>query len=186
MDNAWRDTVNEDDFEWTGEMELPKLAALRIAPEFSGRSVNLDIRSNIIQIEGENEDGDGVTDEQQAAIGFLQKHEDVVVAKILEALSETVRRQRAGGGWEGWDGPGTIDDVMPRDMNPQKAATRIEIDRVLFSSRSRNGMAYIEIYGEGAWDPEHGFYAVFQGERLVDCGQQGSGWEDKTEDDPAG
>ena len=178
---SWRDSVEQDaDYEWTGRVRLPKLAKLRIKPEFVewGDDDDDDAGSEI-EIWGEAEKGSGVTPEQDAAIEFVRKNEPVVVQTLLEAISGFANQLRGGGGWEDWDGSGTIDDVMPRNMTPKQAAERVSLSRLVPSKRSRDGVAYIEFWGECAWDPDHGFFIVLHRDRLVAVEQQGTGWEDE-------
>ena len=124
---TWRDSVKQNGkHEWTGQAPLPKLAKLKIDAKYSEWGDDDDDDDDeprtSVDLEGENNNAEGVAPEQAAAVDFLMNNEKAVLDKMLDALAAEARELRAGGGWEEWDGEGTIDDVMPKDYDSEAFA----------------------------------------------------------------
>jgi hypothetical protein len=178
----WRLSVEPGDtFEWQVRPKLPLLAKLFIRQRYvepyrrnlsgkkSARGPSID------EVGGYRP---GLKPAQERAIAFLVENEAMVRAKVLRAVADHANELRSGGGWEEFENPPGIDAVMPRQMTADQAAERIKITRICATTKSRDGMAYLEVYGECAWDPDHGFEVVMHGDRLVGVYQQGTGWRD--------
>jgi hypothetical protein len=168
-----------DTYNWQVKLKLPLLARPYIREDFTEPSEEEpgDPRSG----SGPEEVGgydDGPGPEQERALDYLVENEAAVYANVLRAVADYADEVRSYGGWEAFDPPG-VDVVMPQGMTPKQAAERIEITRIAISERSRDGMAYLEIAGECAWDPDHGFEVVLNGDRIVGTYQQGTGWVDR-------
>jgi hypothetical protein len=171
-----------DTFEWQVRLKLPSLAKLYIRPKYK-EPWRRDLggkkpprRGFLDEVGGY---GTGPKLAQQRALSYLADNEAAVYGKVLRALADYANELRSGGGWDDFDDPPGINAVMPRKMTPDQAAERIQITHVGVTTKARNAMAYLEIAGECAWDPDHGFEVVLHGDRLVGVYQQGTGWVDK-------
>ena len=115
---------------------------------------------------------------QGRALGYLIDHEAIILEIVLLTTAGFANKLRSGGGLEAFEDPPGIEAVMPHNMSAAQAVSRIKITRICVSEDSRIGMAYLEIQGECAWDPEHGFEVVLHRDRVVAVHQQGTGWRD--------
>jgi hypothetical protein len=178
----WRsEMLPGDDFDWQVRLKLPLLAKPFIRAKYVEpwrRDLGGQARSRGPREVGGY--GKQLTPEAERALNHLIKHESTLLKKMLKGLAGFSNELRAGGGWDTFDGPPDIDTVMPRGMTPDQAAQRIQVTRVAISPhKPKDGIAYLEIFGECAWDPEHGFMAIFHRNRLVGVEQQGTGWVDR-------
>ena len=100
-----------------------------------------------------------------------------MLANVLRGAAASGNEYRENGGYDESDFPG-LNELMPLNMTPEQAAQRIEVTRIYVSSEEREGMAYLEIHGECAWETDHGLMVVIHGHRLVGHYEQGTGWTD--------
>jgi hypothetical protein len=170
----WKaEAFDGDVFQWQVKLKLPLLSKPRIRKKFSDGGGESGRR------EPEEVGGDsGPTPMQERTLDFLQANEAPVCSIMLKGLADEASRLRASGGWEEFDDPPGIDAVMPRGMTSEQAAERVQVTRIYITPQFLDDMSYIEIHGECAWDPDHGFIAVLHGRRLVGVYQQGTGWVD--------
>ena len=168
-----------DCFDWNVKLKLPSLAKLFIRPKYKERSFSEKApprRGFLDEVGGY---GDAPKPAARRAISYLAENEAAICARVLRAIADYSNELRATGGWEDFNDPPGIEAVMPRGMTPEQAAERILITRVAVQTRERDGMAYLEVKGECAWDRDHGFEVVLHGDRLVGVFQQGTGWVDQ-------
>lgn len=168
-----------DTFEWQVRPKLPLLAKLFIRQRYKEphrRNEGARKRGPFLDEVGGYRPG--LKPAQERALTFLVEKEAIVYAKVLRAVADYANKLRSSGGWEEFDDPPGIDAVMPRQMTPNQVAERIRFTRICATSKSQDGMVYLEIDGECAWDPDHGFQVVLFGDRLVGIHQQGTGWRD--------
>lgn len=168
-----------DCFDWSVKLKLPSLAKLFIRPKYKERNFGEKApprRGFLDEVGGY---GSAPTPAARRAISYLAENEAAICARVLRAAADYSNELRATGGWSNFDDPPGIENVMPRAMTPDQAAERIWISRVGVTTKERDGMAYLEVDGECAWDPDHGFEVVLHGDRVVGVFQQGTGWVDR-------
>lgn len=175
-----------DCFDWNVKLKLPSLAKLFIRPKYKERSFGEKApprRGFLDEVGGY---GSAPTPAAKRALSYLSENEAAVCDRVLRAAADYSNELRATGGWSNFDDPPGIEAVMPLGMTPDQAAERIWIARVAVTTKERDGMAYLEVQGECAWDPDHGFEVVLHGDRLVGVFQQGTGWVDRRPRKPKG
>jgi hypothetical protein len=170
-----------DSFEWQVRPKLPLLAKLFIRQKYKelhrrNPGARKPVRGPFLDEVGGY--GSRLTPAQERVLASLEENEAIVCAMVLRAAADYANELRSGGGWNQFEDPPGIDAVMPRRMTADQAAERIKITRICATTKSRDGVAYLEVYGECAWDPDHGFEVVLHGDRLVGVYQQGTGWRD--------
>lgn len=168
-----------DCFDWSVKLKLPSLAKLFIRPKYKERNFSEKAPPRLGFLDEVGGYGDAPTPAATRALSYLAENEAAICARVLRAAADYSNELRATGGWSNFDDPPGIENVMPRGMTPDQAAERIWISRVAVSTEERDGMAYLEVDGECAWDPDHGFEVVLHGDRLVGVFQQGTGWVDR-------
>lgn len=171
-----------DCLDWNVKLKLPSLAKLFIRPKYK-EPYRRDIGEKAPPRRGFLDEvggfGSAPTPAATRALSYLAEDEAAVCDRVIRAAADFSNDLRANGGWSNFDDPPGIEAVMPLGMTPDQAAERIWISRVAVSTEERDSMAYLEIDGECAWDPDHGFEVVFHGDRLVGVYQQGTGWVDR-------
>jgi len=168
-----------DCFDWSVKLKLPSLAKLFIRPKYKERSFGEKAPSRRGFLDEVGGYGDAPTPAARRALSYLAENEAAICAKVLRAVADDCNEFRKASDSSNFDDPPGIDAVMPRGMTPDQAAERIWITRVAVTTEERDGMAYLEVQGECAWDPDHGFEVVLHGDRLVGVFQQGTGWVDR-------
>jgi hypothetical protein len=182
---GWRDTICPGDvYDWQVTLKLPLLAKPFIRAKFEGlvlrqlqRGQRRKRTSYLQEVGGF---GEGTSPAQARALDSLAENESAVCAKLLRAVAAYAKDFRANDlrDWEARNGRHAADLLVPRGMTPEQVAERIQIRRIAVETRALDGVAYIEINCECAWDREHGFTVVLHRNRVVEVCQQGAGWTD--------
>lgn len=173
----WRETVRPGDtFQWQITLNLSQFEKPRIDPKFQSEDYGDQNTDGIAEIGGDG--GTKPSPEQEKAIDHLARHEPDLFEKVMKALADYPADFRPD--WQARH-PERAKDLVPDPMTPGHAARRVCFSSVYFSPRSRNGIAYVELNGQCAWDPEHGFTVVLHRDRVIEVCQQGSGWTDAKE-----
>ena len=175
--SAWVTGPDDENYwDWRIKLTLPLLGSPGIRGKYMdppGRAIRRE------KLAGVGGFGPAVSAPQDAAVRWLVDHEALALELVLAAVARFARELRAGGGWEHCDDPPGLDVLMPRGMTAAQAAERVTVADVGVSRRARDGQAYLEVRGECAWDPDHGFEVVLHADRVVGTYQQGTGWVDK-------
>jgi hypothetical protein len=172
----WYKTLSDGDgFRWQIKVKLSHFNKPYIDTRYEPEEPLRHRRIRRRLLEEVGGDGDQVSPTQANAINYLLAHEATLYSKLLGALASYAGKFRAD--WENLD-PQLADRIVPDKMTTKQVARRIEFRTIYFGRRWRNGIAYIEFYGECTWDREHGFRAVMHRNRVVGVMQQGVGWQD--------
>ena len=169
---SWRQTVRDGDcFVWQISLNLPLLEKARIDPQCDPKN-----RSSSDPIKEFGGDGATVSKEQGKAIDYLIENHESLYPRVLKSLAEYAKQFRPD--WVKIN-PVLADRVVPHNMTTDQIERRVNFTSVYITPETRDGMAYVELYGECTWDPDHGFNVVIHRDRIVEVCQQGTGWVDQ-------
>jgi hypothetical protein len=169
----WPETVRPGDiFQWQVTLKLPHFDKPRIHRKYRSDDYDDADSADVREAGG---DGSKPSTAQAKAIDHLAHNEAKLYPALMSALADYSKDFRAD--WTAHS-PVVADQVVPPNMTAEQAAERIAFTQIYVSGKSRDGIAYVEISGECAWDPEHGFKIVLHRDRIVEVTQQGAGWNE--------
>ena len=172
--NSWRQTVRDGDaFMWQISLKLPLLERSHIDSQYDPDEEST--AGPIDEFGGDGKAG-SVTEEQGKAIDYFIENLERLYPKILKAIATYSEEFRPD--WVNID-PMLADRVVPQNMTTKQVEQRVNFRRVYIPPKTRDGIAYVELYGECTWDRDHGFNVVTHRDRIVEVCQQGTGWVDK-------
>jgi hypothetical protein len=177
VDAPWQETVRPgDSFEWQITLALPKLAKPSILRKFDDPEDESSDKRTGPYLREVGGFGDKPTPTQVKVVEYLRANEAALLKIGLTALAKYSATFR-----NDWlrQGVKLANRIVPAKMTAAQSAERICFTDVCIPKRARDGIAYLELHGECAWDREHGFYLVLHRKRVVTVLQQGSGWSDR-------
>jgi hypothetical protein len=173
----WRETIEPGDiYRWQITLNLPHFDKPAIKPRFHPDPdtwLDEERSAGVGEIGGDTAEP---SEAQAKAIDYLAAHEAELYEKVLKAIAVYAQEFRPD--WEK-NSPELAAKVLPREDKPEDVVDRIAFAHICLSPKSKDGLAYVELWGDCTWDADHGFCVVLNRDRIVDLSQQGYGWTDK-------
>jgi hypothetical protein len=167
-----------DDFQWSGEADLPGLAGLqdRQGPYTGLSSESPSDGRFALYVAADEEDPRPPTGAQARAFQYLQDEGARVREVFLEAVFQAYREWQERKAWPD----------MPRVERAEQMTALVGIGNVYVLATERDGCAYVGFECGCDWDEEHGCGVLTHRDRVIAVDDAETAWNDGLAEEDAG